>query len=617
MKYLFRLLFLSVAVSASLYAQKDTIYVSDIYDPGGKEGTLNDSVQALMDRGGNFSNTVFKLKTYGLYVLTGGIIFPSEYAGVVFELYADPPGNIQETAPPMICWTEDTAPSKTFMFDVPGEVKMTNIWLLWSGKNGTRFPSTIRIGDSATISAGRCEFTNVMFDYVNQNSSGAVQPYASHFKGYFKNCYFRNCTDRHFRYYSRALSWPYDTKGLHNDTVSFENCTFANMGYVYMQELNEYADNVYFNHCTFFDVVVFSLESGSWWKMHVTNSMFVNTFMFAATPANDRQGFGGTISIATPDSFGFVPPFTEQERCILFANNSYYIEQWLIDWMGYGPNGSPYSKYQHSQRDNDMVPVPMPMLSDGTIAYFDSLDAEGHKAFPFVNKANLYDGISITPTCSVWSGENYTYPIVAARTEYDPRLFVEPIALDSLKSFLNRKWDDNSDCEWAWRADSSFMSQKWPMMENLAYQNDTLKHAAMGEFPLGDLYHWWPTEYANWKTQAADEHTRIMTWMETGIDPALSVEKQPGIPTGYELGQNYPNPFNPTTRIEYSILTKGFVSLKVYNMLGQEVATLFNGVQNAGNYVATFNASGLASGVYLYQLKSGNVSLTKKLVLVK
>jgi hypothetical protein len=89
------------------------------------------------------------------------------------------------------------------------------------------------------------------------------------------------------------------------------------------------------------------------------------------------------------------------------------------------------------------------------------------------------------------------------------------------------------------------------------------------------------------------------------------------VPTSFSLSQNYPNPFNPTTLIAYSIPKNTFVTLKVYNVLGQEVATLFAGNQKAGNYVATFDGSKCASGIYLYRLQAGSVSITKKMVLVK
>ncbi|KAA0242325.1 MAG: T9SS C-terminal target domain-containing protein [Chlorobiota bacterium] len=88
-------------------------------------------------------------------------------------------------------------------------------------------------------------------------------------------------------------------------------------------------------------------------------------------------------------------------------------------------------------------------------------------------------------------------------------------------------------------------------------------------------------------------------------------------PSDYSLNQNYPNPFNPTTTISYSIKSAGDVTLKVYDMLGTEVANLVNERQEAGNYSIEFNAAELPSGIYVYRLASGNFMETKKLVLLK
>jgi hypothetical protein len=85
----------------------------------------------------------------------------------------------------------------------------------------------------------------------------------------------------------------------------------------------------------------------------------------------------------------------------------------------------------------------------------------------------------------------------------------------------------------------------------------------------------------------------------------------------YELAQNYPNPFNPVTMIRYQIPTAETVSLKVYDVLGKEVATLVSGRQEAGNYAVPFNASGLSSGVYFYRLQAGSFVETRKMMLVK
>ncbi len=97
----------------------------------------------------------------------------------------------------------------------------------------------------------------------------------------------------------------------------------------------------------------------------------------------------------------------------------------------------------------------------------------------------------------------------------------------------------------------------------------------------------------------------------------LTDVKDVQIPTAFALKQNYPNPFNPSTIIEFSIPKAGVVSLKVYDLTGREVATIADEELSQGSHIRTFSGNGLASGVYLYKLMSGNVSLTRRLTLQK
>ena len=95
------------------------------------------------------------------------------------------------------------------------------------------------------------------------------------------------------------------------------------------------------------------------------------------------------------------------------------------------------------------------------------------------------------------------------------------------------------------------------------------------------------------------------------------VENEFNLISEYRLDQNYPNPFNPSTTISYTIPMTSNVSLKIFNVLGKEVATLVNETKNAGNYSINFNAVGLSSGVYFYQLTTDNFTSTKKFTLMK
>ena len=89
------------------------------------------------------------------------------------------------------------------------------------------------------------------------------------------------------------------------------------------------------------------------------------------------------------------------------------------------------------------------------------------------------------------------------------------------------------------------------------------------------------------------------------------------IPVSYSLSQNYPNPFNPTTTIEYSIPEMNNVQITIYNVLGQEIATLVNEVQPPGSYKVVWDASNVASGIYLYRITYEHNSLSKKMLLIK
>lgn len=133
----------------------------------------------------------------------------------------------------------------------------------------------------------------------------------------------------------------------------------------------------------------------------------------------------------------------------------------------------------------------------------------------------------------------------------------------------------------------------WPLPESadMMYSSTGLRNGGTDGGPVGDP-NWW------------------------GV--TVGVDEQPGpVPQEYSLSQNYPNPFNPSTKIDFTIPAAARVQITVYNVLGQEVAKVVNGMMTPGNHTVTFDAVKLASGVYMYKLVAGDFVSTRKMVLLK
>jgi hypothetical protein len=312
--------------------------------------------------------------------------------------------------------------------------------------------------------------------------------------------------------------------------------------------------------------VFFSVYSAGLDSNHVYNSQVYNA-NFYSPPA-----------ILTMDSLyeqleGDPYYLTEADRRIVAKNNAYFWPQKIVD--NFATLNSD-KKYQ-AVGGKIMAPV-WAAARPGAEAILTD-----HAAWP---------GISIA------EADNY-----ALDPGFDAALV--DAASDSMARFVRHVWENGGDGTgsrpfvyktnpidaYAGVATDWKTKQGYPVRENLSYTNSTLLTADNGK-PLGDL-NWFP-EY------------------DTGVS-----ENSSTVPSGFALSQNYPNPFNPTTNIKYSLVNKGHVTLKVFNMLGQEVATLVDKVQNGGEYVVAFDASKLTSGIYMYRLEMENYSLSRKMLLLK
>jgi hypothetical protein len=122
-----------------------------------------------------------------------------------------------------------------------------------------------------------------------------------------------------------------------------------------------------------------------------------------------------------------------------------------------------------------------------------------------------------------------------------------------------------------------------------------------------------------WRVSAANEHgtSSYSTTASFTTGQTTAVDELEEMPTAFALHQNYPNPFNPVTIIQYAVCSHELVSLKVYDISGHEVAMLVDERKPAGDYRVTFDARGLASGIYFIRLSAGEFVDMKKAVLVR
>jgi len=142
-----------------------------------------------------------------------------------------------------------------------------------------------------------------------------------------------------------------------------------------------------------------------------------------------------------------------------------------------------------------------------------------------------------------------------------------------------------------------------------------LDEKAKGDGNWSNMHHidYWAKVPPNRKTDTRSFGTLIIKPEKL----ATTVKKSEMHPINYKLSQNYPNPFNPKTRIQFSLPSTKFVSLKVYNLNGKEIQTLVNNTVPAGNHIVDFDGSKLASGIYIYRLFGGEFTASRKMIIIR
>ena len=255
--------------------------------------------------------------------------------------------------------------------------------------------------------------------------------------------------------------------------------------------------------------------------------------------------------------------------------------------------------------------------SAGTLDYYNEDNPQSGKYSIYWHGANRYNTISFDfrpdKDLSVLKNEDYVFDCMVKcnipNTSFDIRF------IDSKTGTEDHPW------RLGFKVNKMVFDNTW---QNL-------------RIPLKDMYEFGSWDNNQWYNEAglfdwnsidcfeivAEDSNLVETklWFDEIkiFNPNISGIESDLIPSSYSLSQNYPNPFNPETVINYSLPTAGHVSLKVYDVLGREVATLVDKFQQPGNYKSQFSTYNfqLTSGVYFYRLRAGNFLSTKKLILLK
>lgn len=547
--FLIALIFVALAPVTSFGQAMDTIAVSAL-----PFGNLNTVINSDTTAGGFLRpNTVYKLQQTSeldtVYWLTAPISAKGDIrlVGEINPVTGKPP-----VVAPFIA--EDNS-SIGFFFEPQGDatLELRGIYFLGKRTDGLVFTGNFIVpaGDNNVFIFDHC---------IIENISGAGTPDLFDAWGYVDNSYYiTNCEFRNNQgdnMDSPGFSW-FGAGEFPCDTAKFLNNTFFINGGCILGADDFGAKYLEFDHNTVF----FSTQGGVFNLLQMTNSVIKNNIFFnassAALPESWYVPADWGSSLIPLDSLRSLTadPYnlTEADRYITITNNAYFWSQEIVDkWDELNTEGI---EYVTPLRPPDFINAQPGILTD-------------EETWPNVNVA---DNLNVDPefdaTLVAAAGEAMAAFVDTLWHHDGTGMGVRPFVYE----FDDPPTWDGVAVDWA-------ATQGYPVPENLRYSNTALQSAGTDGKPLGDL---------NWFPEI------------TSVDDGGSSH----VPEAFSLSQNYPNPFNPTTEIQYRILKSGLVTLKVYNLLGQEVSTLVNKKQDAGSYRVEFDASKLMSGAYFYRIQ--------------
>jgi Secretion system C-terminal sorting domain len=521
---------------------------------------------------------------------------------------------------------------------VYGSIKLVNIHYQTQQLDGTIENELFYCGTAnnlpqkLTIDNCLFEFSNIdLFDCTNETGAIGGWPYGASF--YITNSYFRNMFYAGQWWGSRIFQCkhPIDTLWIENNTVTTGGLTFL--------QQNELTDFCYINHNTIVNNKKYWLLSPYHKDFFVTNNIFINqnwvgedTNVTNSGQDPDKQ-FMSTINVDTnnttnglvvntryetvagDDSSNFSSLLNLNNMDIYISNNvNYYDPLLLNDYYNTTPGTIDSTAYPLSYLTWSYVGpwqvknIPGEWMNARTQALFNNyspakggnfIEEHTTTANPNTTTPGIADA-SVVTAMAGWNQNQWGDPKFATAPDIDHSKYIYG---DYDPTTIPGKGTE----------DGSGITKFTDLTENFS---QTTVMSALDGLPVGSLI--W-NDALNSNYSSSDDWAKVKAGFVAAGGTLGVQEIGAAVPHTFNLSQNYPNPFNPTTQINFSVPQNNgqVVTLKVYNLLGQEVATLFSGTKAAGNYSVSFNASKLSSGVYFYRLSSDNFSVTKKMVLMK
>jgi len=479
------------------------------------------------------------------------------------------------------------------------------------------------------------EFSNIdLFDCTNE--TGAIGGWPNGAKFRITNSYFRNLFHAGQWWGSRIYQCKHPI-----DTLWVENCTVTTGGLTFLQQ-NNLTDFMYVNHNTIINNKKYWLLSPYHKAFFCTNNIFVNQNWVGEDTNVTNSGqdpdkyFMSTINVDTNnitnglttqpkywlggDSTKFVPALGLNKIQIYISDNINYYDPLLSS--GYYNN----SKYV--------------LTPPGSIPSYLNWANAGSGPWKIGNTPGLWMNSRTTALFAAYGPPNGGF--IEKRTSVaDPGMTTKAIfdasVVDSMARWNQNQWGDarfsTSGITASKYIYGDYSAKTLPgVVSGHPVDTITVGKAGISKFtdltenfaqstnlsvidglPIGALI-WDDAKLAAYNSTNAWNAVYNKYIAEGGL---TSVQVNAPLPNQFTLSQNYPNPFNPTTTIEFSLPRQSVVDLKVYNILGQEVATLVHETLASGPHSVRFDATNLATGTYIFRLTAGDFTSSKKMVLLK